>query len=404
MSGVSSPRSTGDTRPMTDATASWRAWLAVAALALSAFAIVTTELAPIGLLSPLATEFGQNESTTGLVVTAYAWVAALAALLSATLLGRLPRRPLLVSLMMLLALSSTAAALTTHFGTLLGARMLGAVAHGAFWAMIGTLGAQLVPARRIGLATAIIFGGVSVASVLGVPLASLVTQLQGWRSAFTVIAALSLLSAGALAWAVPPLPPSPGVGGAALRAILRQRTFRGIYLATACAITAHFAAFTFVEPLLSGALRMDAGVLSPLLLVFGLAGIAGNGIAGRLIDQHLRGLILLSLVLMSLCVLALGHLPAGSAVVLVGTLLCGWGASVAIVFVGFQSWILREAGPAAMPASALYVAIFNAAIGTGALLGGLALQWTGMRGLWLLVALAVAGSVIPAARIAPAHH
>lgn len=115
---------------------SWRNWLAVVALGVSSFAIVTTELAPIGLLSPLAAEFGQTEGTAGLIVTAYAWVAALAALLSVTLLGRLPRKPLLVGLMLVLTLSSTIAGLGAEFPTLLGARMVGALAHGAFWAMI----------------------------------------------------------------------------------------------------------------------------------------------------------------------------------------------------------------------------------------------------------------------------
>lgn len=374
---------------------SWRTWLAVVALGVSSFAIVTTELAPIGLLSPLAVEFEQTEGTAGLIVTAYAWVAALAALLSATFLGRLPRKPLLVGLMLILAVSSTIAGLGSQFSTLLWARVVGALAHGAFWAMIGTIGAQLVPARKIGLATSIIFGGVSVASVLGVPLANLLTQLDGWRTAFKVIAALSLAAAFAIAWTVPRLTLSASIGMDALGHVLKHRTFQRIYLATACAITAHFAAFTFVEPLLSRALSVHANLISTLLLVFGVAGVVGNFISGKLIDGHLKRLILLSLGFMALCVLALGSLPTGSSAFLVGALLFGWGTSVAIVFVGFQSWILREAGQAAMPASAIYVAIFNAAIGAGALLGGLVLSMTSLNGLMVIAAVAIAGSLIP---------
>ena len=278
---------------------------------------------------------------------------------------------------------------------LLGARMIGALAHGAFWAMIGSIGAQLVPARQVGLATSIIFGGVSVASVLGVPLANLLAQLDGWRTAFTVIAALSLVATIAIAWSVPRLSASTSIGLDALTSVLKNQTFQGIYLATACAITAHFAAFTFIEPLLSSALRIRSNLISTLLLVFGIAGIVGNLISGKLIDRHLKRLVLISLALMTASVLAIGCLPAGSSAFIVGVLLLGWGAGVAIVFVGFQTWILRLAGSSAMPASAIYVAIFNAAIGAGALLGGIVLSMTSLNGLMVIVAIAMAASLVP---------
>lgn len=375
----------------------WRTWLAVVVLGLCSFAIVTTELAPIGLLSPLAAEFGQSEGTAGLIVTAYAWVAALAALLSATFLGRLARKPLLVGLMLILALSSGIASAGADFSTLLGARVIGALAHGAFWAMIGSIGAQLVPAHRIGLATSIIFAGVSVASVLGIPLANLLTQLDGWRTAFEVIAALSLLAGVAIAGTLPRLPAPPALGLAALGQVLKNPVFLRIYLATACAIMAHFAAFTFIEPLLSGALNVPARMIGLLLLVFGVAGIAGNFISARLIDRHLKPLLLVSLAGMALCVLILSGLPASTSALWIGSLLAGWGLSVAIVFVGFQAWILREAGQAAMPASAIYVAIFNAAIGAGALVGSVLLSITSLHGLLLIATTAMAGSLLPVA-------
>ena len=383
------------------AVVSWRIWLAVVALGVSSFAIVTTELAPIGLLSPLAAEFGQTEGRAGLIVTAYAWVAAIAALLSATLLGRLPRKPLLVGLMLVLTISSTIAALGSEFSTLLGARMVGALAHGAFWAMIGSIGAQLVPARQVGLATSIIFGGVSVASVLGVPLANLLAQLDGWRTAFMVIAALSLTAPLAIAWSVPRLSASTAIGADALAGVLKNRTFQRIYLATACAITAHFAAFTFIEPMLSSALNIRVNLISTLLLVFGVAGVVGNIISGKLIDRHLKRLVLASLALMALSVLAIGCLPAESPAFIVGALLLGWGAGVAILFVGLQTWILRLAGQAAMPASAIYVAIFNAAIGAGALLGGIVLSIFTLSGLMVIAAVAIAASLVPVILIKP---
>lgn len=378
----------------------WRTWLAVTVLGVGSFAIVTTELAPIGLLSSIADDLGQSEGRVGLIVTAYAWIAAVAALISAMTLGRVPRRALLTVLMLVLALSSAVAALTSAFPALLAARVIGALAHGAFWAVIGTLGAQIAPARHVGLATSIIFGGVSAASVLGVPLASFIGDIGGWRTAFGVIAALSLATATAIALSVPRVPASAPVGRQALTAIMRDPAFLRIYGATACAITAHFAAFTYIEPFLSDVLRVSPGALTILLLSFGLAGLVGNIVTGVFVDRHLKRLVLTSLVLMAACLFGIGQISQETIVPIVILLLVGWGMGVAAVFVGFQTWILREAGDAALPASAIYVAVFNAAIGTGALLGSTILALTDLSGLMVVAALALAGSVIPVIALA----
>ena len=385
---------------LTDSTAvSWSRWLAVIALGISAFAIVTTELAPIGLLSPLAIDFGQTEARAGLIVTAYAWVAAIIALLSATCLGRLPRKPLLVVLMVILALSSLTAAQGSQFITLLMARMVGALAHGVFWTIIGATAAQLVPARRLGLASSIIFGGVSAASVIGVPLASLLTQLSGWRTAFTAIAALSLPTALIIALTVPRIPPTPSLGMQALLQVLRHRTLVALYAVTAGAITAHFAAFTYIEPALSHLLSMPITAVSGLLLIFGLAGIVGNVVSGRLMDRYLKSLVTLALAVIALCLIALGVLPIRSLILPVSLMLIGWGMGIAIVFVGLQTWVLRLAGDAAMPASALHVAIFNAAIGAGALLGGMVITAFGMVGMMVIMAVVVMLSALCVMRL-----
>lgn len=185
-----------------------RAWLATGALGISAFAIVTSELAPVGMLQALAQTFQQTAAQTGQVVTVYGWVAALAALLSVALPARISRKTLLVTLMLLLALASLAAAQAPGFPLFMAARLAGAIAHGVFWALIGSVAVQLVPAEKLGRATAVIFGGVSAASVLGVPLASYLAAVTGWREAFTVISLLALVTACALLRTLPALAPS----------------------------------------------------------------------------------------------------------------------------------------------------------------------------------------------------
>jgi len=364
-----------------------RTWLAVTALGISAFSIVTSELAPVGMLSTLAKDLNQTESGAGLVVTAYGWIAALAALLSGAMPARISRKALLVGLMLMLGLSCIVATRAHSMSGFMCARMAGALAHGAFWALIGTVAAQLVPAEKLGLATSVIFGGVSAASVLGVPLSSLITGMTGWRSAFTAISLLALATACVLFWTLPTLAAPKPLRLSVYCGIFKNPLLLSLYGATTCIISAHFAAFTYLEPLLTKSQGVPAASISGLLLMSGLSGLVGNIIAGKLIDRHIKGLISISLLLSAG---ALGMLGMGSAAPLpfwfTGMLLTIWGAGISIVFVGLQTWLLRSAGDAAQPASAIYVAIFNAAIGTGALAGGQMLAIIGFQGMALLAA------------------
>jgi len=364
-----------------------RTWIAITALGISAFSIVTSELAPVGMLSTLAKDLNQTESGAGLVVTAYGWVAALAALLSGAMPARISRKALLIGLMLILALSCIVATWSHSMSGFMSARMAGALAHGAFWALIGTVAAQLVPAEKLGLATSVIFSGVSAASVLGVPLSSLITGMAGWRSAFTAISLLAFATACTLFWTLPTLAAPQPLRLRVYCGIFKNPLILSLYGATACIISAHFAAFTYLEPLLTKTLGVPSASISGLLLMSGLSGLVGNIIAGKLIDRHIKGLISISLLLSAG---ALGMLGKGNAVALpfwfIGMLLAIWGAGMSIVFVGLQTWLLRSAGDAVQPASAIYVAIFNAAIGTGALAGGQMLAIIGLQGTVLLAA------------------
>ena len=367
-----------------------RAWLAVAALAVSAFSIVTSELAPVGMLSALANDLHQSQAGAGLAVTAYGWVAALAALLAGAIPARISRKALLIVLMLILAFSCLAATQSHTMQTFMTARMTGALAHGAFWALIGTVAVQLVPVDKLGLATSVIFAGVSAASVLGVPLSSFIADMVGWRQAFSAISLLSLATAVALLWTLPTLAAPQPLRLKVYVGIVKNPLLLSLFGATACIISAHFAAFTYLEPLLTQTHGIPTSTISALLLMSGLSGLLGNLIAGKLIDRHIRVLIMTSL-LLSAGALGMLSIRGGSAlpVWFVAVLLGVWGAGMAIVFVGLQTWLLRSAGEATQPASAIYVAIFNTAIGTGALVGGLVSAKLGLSSLPLLAAVAM---------------
>ncbi|HDU3832964.1 TPA: MFS transporter [Klebsiella aerogenes] len=367
-----------------------RAWLAVAALGVSAFSIVTSELAPVGMLSALANDLHQSQAGAGLAVTAYGWVAALAALLAGAIPARISRKALLIVLMLILAFSCLAATQSHTMQTFMTARMTGALAHGAFWALIGSVAVQLVPVDKLGLATSVIFAGVSAASVLGVPLSSFIADMVGWRQAFSAISLLSLATAVALLWTLPTLAAPQPLRLKVYVGIVKNPLLLSLFGATACIISAHFAAFTYLEPLLTQTRGIPTSTISALLLMSGLSGLLGNLIAGKLIDRHIRVLIMTSL-LLSAGALGMLSIRGGSAlpVWFVAVLLGVWGAGMAIVFVGLQTWLLRSAGEATQPASAIYVAIFNAAIGTGALVGGLVSAKLGLSSLPLLAAVAM---------------
>lgn len=370
--------------------ASPRAWFAVTALGVGSFSIVTAELVPIGLLSPIASDLGVTTATAGLAVTLYAWIAVFAALASAVWLGAAPRRPMLVGLMLILGGSGICAGIADSFSWFMASRVLGALAHGAFWAMIGTLGAQLVPARQVGVATSIIFGGVSVASVLGVPLANFIGLESGWRAAFLAIGVLSVVVALALRLTIPKVAGSGRVGFGALGEILATPSFQRIFVATLFAITAHFMAFTYIEPFLSDEIGMASGWIAPLLLLFGLAGVAANILTGAFIDTRLKTVVITALLSACISLAALAFLGDSAGLVGVLIALALWGGAVAAVLVGFQTWVLKQAGADALQASAIYVALFNGAIGLGAAIGSILLPYIGLTGLFLIAALLVA--------------
>ncbi|MGO4713502.1 MFS transporter [Bradyrhizobium sp. 2TAF24] len=361
----------------------FRIWLAVVALGIATFAIVLTEFAPIGLLSQIAQSLGESRAAIGLTVTLYAWIGAASALVCAVLLGRLPIRPLLIVLMLVLAASNALAMLSGSLAALLASRALGAVAHGFFWAMVAAVAGRIAPPDRLGLATSIVFGGITVATVLGVPLANLIGQAEGWPAAFGATAALCVVTALLLSAVLPPVRADAAVGIAALAEVARNRPLRRVYIAAAFTVIAHFGAFTFIEAFLRDMPGVTAPMIAVLLFAFGAAGILGNVLTGIFIDRFMRPAIALGLVVMAVALAVLGRGGAQLDLAALVVLLVAWGMAFAVLMVGLQAAVLRTAGTAAMPASAIYTAVFNTAGGAGAVLGAAVLGEAGLSGLML---------------------
>ncbi|MEW2415442.1 MFS transporter [Streptomyces sp. NPDC046866] len=352
-----------------------RAWGAVIAVALGIFCLITSELLPVGLLTPVGDAFGVSDGTAGLMVTVPGLVAGCCAPLVAVGAGRRDRRFVLCGLIALMAAANLAAALAQDFAVVLAARLLVGIGIGGFWALAGGIAVRLVPDRHVGRATALVFGGVPAASVLGVPAGTLLGELDGlggWRAAFGAVGLLGLVALTALLLLLPPLPPSRAVTFRELPALLRGNgAVRAGVVVTFLVVTGQFAAYTFVRPVLQEVSGIDAAHVGTLLLGYGAAGVVGNFLAGTR-DAH-RTLLAVSAALT--VVLALIATLAGA---VAGTvLLPAWGLVYGGVSVSLQRWMLTAAPAAAEAATSLMVAVFNLAIAAGALAGGVAVDRIG---------------------------
>ncbi|MGP4099514.1 MFS transporter [Nonomuraea sp. KM90] len=390
---------TATDRPLTEREASTKShWIAVSAVAFGTFLLVTAEQLPIGLLTPVGSALSVSEGAAGLMVTVPSIVAAVAAPAVPILVGKMDRRLLLVALMALMTLANLASALAPNYPLLIIARVLVGVAIGGFWAIAGGLAVRLVPASRVPRATAIIFGGVGAANVFGVPLGTMIGGLANWRIAFGALSALALAVLVTLLAVLPPLTAAQPVGLRRLAGQFRNQGVRVGILATFLIVTGHFSAYTFISPVLQDLSGIDEQLVGPLLFGFGVAGIAGNFVAGAAVAQRLHRTVLS--ITAALGVTVLLYPVAGLTAVGGVTLLVVWGLAYGGVSTSLQTWMIKAAPQAVEEASALWVAVFNLSIGLGALVGGAIVDALPLQGiLWLAgVLLLAAGLAVWSAR------
>ncbi|QKV70625.1 MFS transporter [Streptomyces harbinensis] len=371
-------------------------WPRVAAVTAATFTVVTSEMLPVGLLTPLGRDLGVSEGLAGLSLTVTGVLAALAAPLVVPAARGADRRRVLCALMLLLAAANALSAWAPGYAVLMGARVLVGVAMGGVWALAAGLGPRLAPPRTAGRATSLIFSGIAAASVLGVPAGAYLGELAGWRAAFTGGALLSLAVAGALAVLLPPLPPSggaPGLGGV-LR-LFGDAGVRAPLLIVGLLVTGHFAAYTYIRPVLEETAGTRGALLSALLLLYGVAGLAGTFTAGAAVGRTVRGTVLGICGVLGVTVLLVPY---------AAPLLLVWGVAYGGVAVAGQTWTQRAApSPQAREgAGALFAMVINAAIALGALLGGRVADGFGpVATMWLGGALALAALGVTAAVRAP---
>ncbi|QXH34858.1 MFS transporter [Pseudomonas muyukensis] len=343
-------------------------WLAVGTTGLATFSVVTTEMLPVGLLTPIAEALGTSTGSVGLTLTLPSLLAALFAPVVVLAAGGMDRRRILCALLVLLVFANLASALAPGISWLLAARVLVGLCIGGIWAIAGGLATRLAPDHAIGLATAIIFGGVAAASVLGVPLGALLGELAGWRWAFAAMAVLGVLALALLIAFVPPLPVASAITPGDFLAQSGNRALQAGLLLTLLLVAGHFMAFTFVRPLLLSLSGFDGPWIGALLFAYGIAGMLGNFLVGLLAAKRLGmtlALIALGLLLVPLIFLGIGQAPVGG-----GIALLAWGLAYGGVSVGLMTWMIKAAPAAVEVATALFIGLFNVGIALGSWAGG----------------------------------
>lgn len=344
--------------------------LGLIALAIGAFGIGLTEFVIMGLLPEVATDFGVTEATAGWLISGYALSVVVGALGLTAATIRLPRKPVLLGLVVLFIAGNALTAVAPDYSVAMMGRIIAALCHGAFFGIGAVVAADLVAPEKKARAIAIMFTGLTAANVFGVPFGTFIGQQFGWRSTFWVISAIGVIAFAGIALLV--TAPTPSGQQVSLRSELRAFRSGQVWLSlvvTALAFGGMFGAFTYIAYTLTGVTGFADTTVPWLLVLFGVGLVAGNAIGGRLADRSIDRTLLVFIAAL-VVVLVLFGLFAWSQPVTIAILML-MGAFGFGTVPGLQSRIMQYAGGAPTLASGANIGAFNVGNALGAWAGGL---------------------------------
>lgn len=343
------------------------AWLRVVTLAVAAFIFNTTEFVPVGLLSDIAASFSMSTAQVGLMLTIYAWVVGLMSLPFMLMTSQMERRGLLVKIFILFIASHALSVVAWNFWILVLSRIGIALAHAVFWSITASLAIRLAPAGKKAQALSLLATGTALAMVLGLPLGRIIGQYLGWRTTFMVIGIVATMTLICVIKLLPKLPSEHSGSLKSIPILMKRPALLCLYALTVVVVTAHYTAYSYIEPFIQSVALMSQGFATMLLLVLGAAGILGSVLFSMLGNKHPATLIIGAIVLLTLSLVLL--LPAASSPIWIALLCVVWGIAIMTIGLGMQVKVLAMAPDATDVAMSLYSSIFNIGIGAGALLG-----------------------------------
>jgi len=338
------------------------------ALAIGAFGIGVTEFAPMGMLPGIAADLGVSIPAAGLLVSAYALGVLIGAPLMTLATGKVPRRYLLIGLMAIFTLGNLLSALATDYQSLLVARVVTSLNHGAFFGVGSVVAASVVPPEKRAGAVAAMFMGLTLATIGGVPLATWFGELLGWRTAFWGIAGLGLVAMTALWFALPnvPLPKSAGVM-AEIRVLGRGPVLAALTL-TVVGSSAMFTVFTYIAPILHSQAQASTPFITAMLVLFGVGLTLGNVWGGKAADRSVDRTLIVSLLVLIAVLLVFPAMLGWSLPTALAILV--WGIASFALVPPLQMRVMDAAKDAPNLASAVNIGAFNLGNAIGAALGG----------------------------------
>ncbi|MCK3658814.1 sugar transporter [Pasteurellaceae bacterium Pebbles2] len=357
----------------------------VAAMAFAAFIFNTTEFVPVALLSDIAQGFDMSVAQTGLMITVYAWIVSLASLPLMLATAKLERRSLLLKLFVLFVASHILSIFAWNYWVLLISRMGIAFAHAIFWSITASLAMRVAPKGKQTQALGMIAMGSAMAMVLGLPIGRIIGQWLGWRATFAVIGGAAFVVMLILANLLPHLPSRNAGSLASLPLLAKRPLLIGAYMVTMLMVSAHFTAYSYIEPFVKNISHLSENIATVILLVFGLAGFAASFLFSRIYRFFPAKFITtaLGIITASLLALYLVH----DYLILMFVLVFIWGIGISAMTLGLQMRILQLSPDATDVATAIFSGIYNIGIGAGALIGNQVMQHFGLENIGFIGAI-----------------
>ncbi|MCW4461307.1 MFS transporter [Sphingomonas sp. BT-65] len=338
------------------------------ALAAGAFGIGVTEFAPMGLLPVIANDLGVSIPAAGLLVSAYALGVLIGAPLMTLTTGRVPRRTLLIGLAAIFTLGNLLSAVADGYGMLLAARILTSLNHGAFFGVGSIVAASLVPPERRAAAVAAMFMGLTIATIVGVPLATWAGEHLGWRASFWGIAGLGVVTMAALRLTLPAMPAPEGGNIADELRVLTRGPVLGALGLTVIGSSAMFTVFTYITPILQTQTNASLAFVTAMLVTYGVGLTVGNWLGGKFADKSVDRTLIVTLgslaaILVAFALVMPFHAPVAVLVFL-------WGVASFALVPPLQVRVMAAAADAPNLASSVNIGAFNLGNAIGAALGG----------------------------------
>lgn len=359
-------------------------WVGILTLTALIFTSVTIEFLPTGLLPEIARDLSVSQSQVGLLVTVFAGTVVLSAAALATLTRRFPRKTLVLVVLAVFVLSSVLTALAPNYPVMVGARVLGGLAHGLFWAVVGAYSGHLVPKKMLGRAVAITAAGGTAAFVLGVPLGTAIGHALGWRSAFLIMAGVIAVLAIVTARTLPPVQHlEPLVTGEIPLPLRKDKSIPGMILICVIVMlvmTAHNVFYTYIAPFLIGPVGVPTESVALVLFLYGSAAVIGLVLSGIFADRYPQASLTVAMLLILLPLIVIAVFPGNPWLVFPALVVwsIGFGSAPAIL----QARMLHTASRRMRDiASAYLTTSFNIGIGLGALIGAVLLDLVSIRSL-----------------------